>query len=100
MFFLSIWRFPTRGNNVGIIVLKFGGFQLCFNGVQGSLTLRLGILGVPNFLKSELELVFPLCLHHLTNVFTKPVHFMTKTKNKNKRINIIHIVPTHGNILS
>jgi hypothetical protein len=30
-------------NNVGVIVLKFGGFQLCFDGVQGSSTLFLGI---------------------------------------------------------
>jgi hypothetical protein len=39
----SFWRFPMRGNNDGIIVLKFGGFQVCFNGVQGSLTLLLRI---------------------------------------------------------
>jgi len=71
-----------RGNNVGIIVLKFGGFQLCFNGVQGFLTLLLRILRVPNFFKSEVELVFPLCLHHLTSVFTKPIHFITKKKKK------------------
>jgi hypothetical protein len=39
------------GNNVGGIVLKFGGFQMCFDEVQGSSTLFLGILGVfPNFL--------------------------------------------------
>jgi len=83
-----------RGNNVGIIVLQFGGFQLCFNGVQGSLTLLLGILGLFKFLKSEFELVFPLCLHHLNNVFTKPVHFMTKTKkNKKKLISFTLFLP-------
>jgi len=34
------------GNNVGDIVLKFGGFQICFDGVQKSSTLFLRILGV------------------------------------------------------
>jgi hypothetical protein len=31
------------GNIVGGIVLKFGGFKICFDGVQGSSTLFLGI---------------------------------------------------------
>jgi hypothetical protein len=39
-----------RGNNVGGIVLKFGDFKICFDGIQGSSTLFFGILGVfPNF---------------------------------------------------
>jgi hypothetical protein len=35
-----------RENNVGGIVLKVGGFHICFDGVQESSTLFLGILGV------------------------------------------------------
>jgi hypothetical protein len=35
-----------KGNNVGGVVLEFGGFQICFDGVQGSSTLFLGILRV------------------------------------------------------
>jgi hypothetical protein len=38
-FFLSFWRFHMGGNNVEGIVLKFGGFQICFDGVQRSSTL-------------------------------------------------------------
>jgi hypothetical protein len=70
------------GNNLGGIVLKFGGFQICFDGIQGSSTLFLGMLGVFPFCFSEIELVVPFCLHHLTNFFTKPI--ITKNKNKNK----------------
>jgi hypothetical protein len=35
-----------KANNVGGIVLKVGGFQIYFDGVQESSTLFLGILGV------------------------------------------------------
>jgi hypothetical protein len=31
------------GNNVGVIVLKFGGFKFCLDGIQGSLALFLKI---------------------------------------------------------
>jgi hypothetical protein len=82
------------GNNVGGIVLKSGGFQICFDGVQGFSTLFLVILGVFPKTFSELELVVPFCLHHLINFFTKPV--MTKIN----KFDIIHIVPNHGNILN
>jgi hypothetical protein len=34
------------GNNGGGIVLKFGSFQICFDGIQGSSTLFIGILQV------------------------------------------------------
>jgi len=34
------------GNNVRGFVLKFGGFQICLDGVQASSTLLVGILGV------------------------------------------------------
>jgi hypothetical protein len=47
-------------NNVGGIVLKFGGFKFCFDGVQGSSTLFLGILGV-----SQKNLVNLNLLSHL-----------------------------------
>jgi hypothetical protein len=77
-----------EGNNVGGIVFKF-----CFDGVQGSLILLLRILRVFPKKFSELELVVPFSLHHLTNVFIKPVM-------KKNKINITHIVPTHGNILN
>jgi len=50
IFVFSFWRFYMGGNNVGGIVLKLGGFQICFDGVQGSSTLFLRILGV-----------FPIC---------------------------------------
>jgi hypothetical protein len=70
--YLLFCKFHIGGNNVGGIVLKFGGFQMCFDGVQGSSTLFLGILGVFPICFSEFELV-PFCLHHLTNVFTKLV---------------------------
>ncbi len=51
IFFLSFWRFHMGEDNVGGIVLKFGGFQICFDGVQGSLTLFLKFLGIfPNCL--------------------------------------------------
>jgi hypothetical protein len=53
------------GNNVRGIVLKFGGLQICFDGVQGSSTLLLRILGVFSKKLSEFELVVPFCLHHL-----------------------------------
>ncbi len=49
--YLLFCKFHMGGNNVGGIVLKFGGFQMCFDEVQGSSTLFLGILGVfPIFL--------------------------------------------------
>jgi hypothetical protein len=51
-------------NNVGGIVLKFGGFHICFDGIQRSSTLFLRILRVFPIFFSELELV-PFCLHHL-----------------------------------
>jgi len=35
-----------REDNVEGIVLKFGGFKICFDGVQGSSTLFLQILGI------------------------------------------------------
>jgi len=92
--YLLFCKFHIGGNNVGGIVLKFGGFQMCFDGVQGSSTLFLGILGVFPICFSEFELVVPFCLHHLTNVFTKLV------MRKKNGINITHIVPTHGNIVS
>jgi hypothetical protein len=66
-----------RGNNVGGIDLKFGGFLICFDGVEGSSTLFLGILRVFPKTISELELV-QFCSHHLTNFFTKLV--MTEKK--------------------
>jgi hypothetical protein len=72
---------------------KIWGFKFCFDGVQGSSTLHLGILEVFPKTFSELELVVPFCLHHLTNVFIKPI--MTKKS----QINITHIFLTHGNIL-
>jgi hypothetical protein len=64
IFFLSFWRFHMGEKNVGVIVLKFGSFEICFDGIQGSSTLCLGILGV--FLKTfnELELVVPLVFTH------------------------------------
>jgi len=52
------------GNNVGGIVLKFGGLKICFDGVQGSSTFFLGILGVFPNLFSELELVVPFIPTH------------------------------------
>jgi hypothetical protein len=64
------------GNNVGGIVLKFGGFLICFDRVQGSSTELLRITRVFPEKNNELELVVPFCLHHLTNIFTKVV--MTK----------------------
>ncbi len=36
IFFLSFWGFLMGGKNVGAIVLKFGGFKFCFDGIQGS----------------------------------------------------------------
>jgi hypothetical protein len=52
------------GNNVGGIVLKFGGFQKKIEGVQGYSTLFLRILRVfPNFF-SELELAIPFVPTH------------------------------------
>jgi len=65
IFVLSFWRFHMGRNNVGDIDLKFGGFQICFNGIQGSSTLFLGIVGVFPKKISRLELVVPFCLHHL-----------------------------------
>jgi hypothetical protein len=38
--------FTWGENNVGGIVLKFGGLKICFHRVQGSSSLFLGILGV------------------------------------------------------
>jgi hypothetical protein len=67
------------GNNVGGIVLKFGGFHICFHGVEGSSTLFLGILRVFPKNISELELV-QFCSHHLTNFFTKLVNDGNKIK--------------------
>jgi hypothetical protein len=52
------------GNNVGDIVLKFGGFKICFDGVQGSSTFFLRILGVFSKTFSELELVVPFVPTH------------------------------------
>jgi hypothetical protein len=52
------------GNNVGGIVLKFGGFQKTFDRVQGYSTLFLKFLKVfPNFF-SELDLVVPFVPTH------------------------------------
>jgi len=64
IFFLSFWRFHMGGNIVGGIIFKFGGFLICFDGVQGSSTLFLRILGA--FIKtfSELELVVPFIPTH------------------------------------
>jgi hypothetical protein len=66
------------GNNARAIVFKFGGFQICFDGVQGSSTLFIGILWFFPMFFSELKLDVSFCLHHLTNFFTKLV--MTKKK--------------------
>ncbi len=52
------------GNNVGGIVLKIRGLKICFDGVQGSSTFFLGILGVFPNLFSELELVIPFVPTH------------------------------------
>jgi hypothetical protein len=52
------------GNNVGGVVLKFRGFQICCDGVQRSSTLFLGILGVFPKTISELELVIAFVLTH------------------------------------
>jgi hypothetical protein len=94
IFFLSFLRFQMGGNNVGGIFLKFGGIFKKNDGVQGSSTLLLKFLVFFPICFSELELVVPFCLCHLTNVFIKPV------MPKRNWINIIHIVLTHGNILS
>jgi hypothetical protein len=51
-----------RGNNVGGIVLKFGGFKISFDGVQGSSTLFLGILGVFPIFSVNLNLLSHLFL--------------------------------------
>jgi hypothetical protein len=64
IFFLSFWRFHMGGNNVGGIVLKFGGFQIYFDIIQRSWTLFLGILRVFPKKISELELVIPFVPTH------------------------------------
>jgi hypothetical protein len=52
------------GNNVGGIVLKFGGFHICFHGVEGSSTLFLGILKLFPKTFNELDLVVPFVSTH------------------------------------
>ncbi len=53
-----------KENNVGGIVLKFWGFQICFDGVQGTSTLFLRIWGVFPKKIIELELVVPFVPTH------------------------------------
>jgi hypothetical protein len=53
-----------KENNVRGIVLKFRGLQICFDGVQGSSTLFLGILGVFPKTFNELQLVVPFVPTH------------------------------------
>jgi len=64
IFFLTFWRFHMGEKNVGVIVLKFGGFQICFDGVQGTSILCLGILGVFLIFFNVLELVILFVLTH------------------------------------
>jgi len=45
---------------LGVCCFKIGGFQMCYDGVQGSSTLFLGILRVFPICFSEFELV-PFC---------------------------------------
>jgi hypothetical protein len=68
---LVILKVSHEGNNVRGIVLKFGGFQICFGGIQGSSTLLLRILGVSSKKLSEFELFVPFCLHHLKLLFSQ-----------------------------
>jgi hypothetical protein len=53
-----------RGNNVGGIKKTFGGFQICFDEVQASSTLFLGILRVILKTFSEFELVISFVPTH------------------------------------
>jgi len=64
IFFLSFWKFQMGGNNVGVLFKKFGGFKICFDKVQVSSTLFLGILGVFPKTFSEVKLLVPFVPTH------------------------------------